>query len=231
MNYIVYLTINKENQKIYVGVHKTNSEKFDGYLGCGVFSTKPSSYMNPKTVFQSAVKKYGPSKFTRITLKSFENEEDAYKLESEIVDNEFLKRPDVYNIMTGGNCGNAKSQMKCIYQYDLYGSFIKSFDTVNDAGREYGSKNGSGICRAIKRDGTWKGFQWSYEKVDNMKVYKKREETYNQLHVCQYDLEGNFIKEWKSVSECLTEFKNVKKVLNGTRVQTKGFIFKYKNNN
>ncbi len=36
MNYIVYKTTNKINGKIYVGVHRTNPDIFDGYIGCGV---------------------------------------------------------------------------------------------------------------------------------------------------------------------------------------------------
>ena len=35
MKYIVYQTINKINNKIYIEVHKTeNPEVFDGYLEC-----------------------------------------------------------------------------------------------------------------------------------------------------------------------------------------------------
>ena len=36
MNYIVYKTTNLINGKIYVGVHRTNPDIFDGYIGCGV---------------------------------------------------------------------------------------------------------------------------------------------------------------------------------------------------
>ena len=45
MKYIVYITTNLVNKKIYIGVHKTeNPEIFDGYLGDGVLVNKPSSY-------------------------------------------------------------------------------------------------------------------------------------------------------------------------------------------
>jgi hypothetical protein len=37
MKYIVYLTTNLVNKKIYVGVHETETPyEFDGYLGDGV---------------------------------------------------------------------------------------------------------------------------------------------------------------------------------------------------
>ena len=36
MEYIVYLTINTKNKKIYVGVHGISSNIFDGYIGNGI---------------------------------------------------------------------------------------------------------------------------------------------------------------------------------------------------
>ena len=81
MKYIVYLTVCTENNKIYVGVHKTeNPDIFDGYLGCGVYTSNPTSYKKSKTPFQYAVNKYGVDKFRRITLKIFDTAEDAFAL-------------------------------------------------------------------------------------------------------------------------------------------------------
>lgn len=124
MKYIVYLTINVKNNKIYVGVHKTDNPKvFDNYLGCGILRNSPSSYKNSKTPLQFAVNKYGVDSFKRITIKEFDNEEDAYNLEFQIVNENFIKRKDVYNATVGG--GKPPNQDKIIYQYTLEdGSFI-----------------------------------------------------------------------------------------------------------
>lgn len=81
MIYIVYRTINIINNKIYIGVHKTTSLNFDGYIGCGVYINDSHSYKNPTTNFQYAVKKYGPGAFKRSILKVFDNEIDALDLE------------------------------------------------------------------------------------------------------------------------------------------------------
>ena len=97
MEYIVYETTNLVNNKFYIGVHKTeDSNVFDGYIGCGVYMQHPSSYMNPKTPFQFAVKKYGIKNFKRKILKVFDNVDDALKLEAELVDINFIKRTDTY---------------------------------------------------------------------------------------------------------------------------------------
>ena len=87
MKYIVYQTTNLKNNKIYIGVHKClNPDIFDSYIGCGIKVNNPSSYMNPTTPLQHAVKKYGTSSFRRITLKVFDSLEEAFNLEKELVD-------------------------------------------------------------------------------------------------------------------------------------------------
>lgn len=70
MKYIVYLTTNKINNKIYIGVHETEDpDIFDGYIGCGAYLNKPSSYNKGKTHLHNAILKYGTSAFHRHTLK------------------------------------------------------------------------------------------------------------------------------------------------------------------
>jgi len=51
MKYIVYQTTNLINGKIYIGVHKIKKKEDDGYLGCGVYKTQKSTFMNKKTAF------------------------------------------------------------------------------------------------------------------------------------------------------------------------------------
>lgn len=153
MKYIVYQTVNKVNNKIYIGVHGTCKDDFDGYIGCGVDIFRPATYLNPKTPFQCAVKKYGIKNFIRTTIKEFNNMENAYKLEEELVNENFLKREDVYNLAKGGqfHVENANPK-KEVHMYDLDGNYIRSFDSVNEAAMTINpnAKNGSHISRAIK---------------------------------------------------------------------------------
>lgn len=88
MKYIVYLTTNVSNNKIYVGVHKTeNPSIFDGYIGnsINIFESNPE-LNNPKLPFHRAVKKYGYSSFKRETLAIFNTEKEALDMEAIIVD-------------------------------------------------------------------------------------------------------------------------------------------------
>ena len=141
---IVYLTINTKNNKIYIGIHDTlNPLKFCGYLGCGVNRNYPSTIKHPNTPFMHAVKKYGFDSFIRVTLKVFDNREDAKKLESYLVDQYFIDRDDTYNIALGG--GDPPRHDRVIYQYDLQGHFLRCYPNVHLAGVENGGTGGSSI--------------------------------------------------------------------------------------
>ena len=156
IKYIVYLTICKVTKHFYVGVHKTTTNKFDNYLGNGVVTTKPSSYKHSETPFRRAVNKYGPDQFIRITLFEFDNEEDAYKKEEEIVNVEFLKRRDVYNACLGG-CKPPEWSSTPIHKYDLDGNYIESFDKIKLAADSIKVKPCS-IADAAKEHNNCKGF-------------------------------------------------------------------------
>lgn len=194
--YIVYCTTNIENKFIYVGVHKCIDEHFDQYLGCGCYANKPSSYNQPKTRFQAAVKKYGPNKFKRITLKEFENEDDAYAFEAEIVNYSFLKRKDVYNQVLGGG-GVCLNAVTC-YQYDLEGKFIQEFNSQQDAAN---SVNRCVACikAAIKNKQQSGGYYFSLDKVKvlDIKDYGKT----NKIPVFQYSKDGTYDCCYESIAD------------------------------
>lgn len=235
MKYIVYLTVNTVNNKLYIGVHKTDNEKvFDGYLGNGVYIDSPSSYKYPKTPFQKAVKKYGPKKFIKNTLKVFDTEIDAYNFEAELVNEEFLRRDDVYNIILGGR--NTNHFTKPLYMYALTGEFEKEFSSVREA-IKYLKPNkykGSHITRAIHKRHQFLGHQFAYFKVDNIGAIKplknrsKVAEPYTGKQVAQYDLNGKYITTYKTMTDCVKAgFKNAKLVATGRRKHCKNYVFKY----
>lgn len=78
---------------IYVGVHKTDGEGFDGYFGSNLH-------------LRRAIEKHGSEKFIRETLFDNLDKEQAYDLESTIVDENFISRKDVYNEKCGGFGGS-----------------------------------------------------------------------------------------------------------------------------
>ena len=236
MKYIVYQTVNKVNNKIYIGVHSTvDPNKFDGYIGCGVDIFRPATYQNPKTPFQFAVRKYGVKNFVRSIISTFDNEEDAYNLEALLVNEDFVRRDDVYNLALGGKfheqCANPKKE---IHMYDLDGNYIRSFDSINEAALTINpnAKNGSHISRAIKCGYVYQEHQWSYEKVPYMKKVKARKpksfNTINSPKVGRYDTKGNLLETFENLTACRKAgYTNANKVLEGLRDHCKGYVFKY----
>lgn len=97
MKHIVYLTTNLVNSKKYIGVHQTDDpETFDG---CGIYAAH--RIKNPDTPFQKAVLKYGAESFRRETLFIFEDRDEAYEKEHELVNIEWISRDDTYNVAIG----------------------------------------------------------------------------------------------------------------------------------
>ncbi len=141
-------------------------------IGCGVDIYRPSTYINPKTPFQCAVKKYGIENFKRTTIKEFSIMEEAYTLEAELVNENFIKRKDVYNLSLGGRFHSENTNPKRrVHMYNLDGDYIKSFNSVTEAALSVNpnAANGSHISRAIREGYTYAQYQWSYDKLPCMK--------------------------------------------------------------
>ena len=77
MKYIVYITINLCNGKFYIGVHRTNPNTFDGYIGCGIYR---ASQATKDYTLHKAVRKYGYENFKRTIMKKVENRHLNLKL-------------------------------------------------------------------------------------------------------------------------------------------------------
>lgn len=198
LKYIVYITINMINGKMYVGVHKTNPEVFDGYIGCGIYKQNDAT---KNRAFHKAVKKYGYNNFKRTTIQIFPNTEEgelqAYKLEEEIVTPTFLKSKSVYNECTGGKGDAVESQKKRVYMYSLDGNFLRSFKCSRDAAHFISPENEDNVRQAIKnnvagRVSSAHGYYFSY----------KKEFGYTNAvlsPVAQYTLQGKFIRSFTSL--------------------------------
>lgn len=176
MKYIVYQTINLKNNKIYIGQHATTDPyKFDGYLGCGIMVNTPSSYMRARSPLQLAVKKYGVKNFRRTTIKICDTREEALSIERSIVDEDFIKRKDTYNIQIGGN--NILRYYP-VHQFDINGTYIKEWINMNEAAVFYGVSH-TAIMNAVKYKGSCAKFYWSKnKKIDVSEFYCKETTCY-----------------------------------------------------
>lgn len=206
MKYIIYITTNQVNGKIYIGLHKTdNPYSFDNYLGCGVFTTSPASYMNGGTLFQFAVKKYGVKQFKRKTLKVFDTLEEAAKYENEIVDEEFIKRQDTYNMVCGGGCPPDLS--KIVYQFDMEGNFIKQWRNQIEVTDHYNCYKDA-IYESIKNKRSFKDCFWSNSQEINIQNYRLN---VTNKFTYQYNKNGVLLNVFESIQECANKLDVDKK--------------------
>lgn len=88
MLYTIYKTTNTSNGKIYIGCHRTENLN-DDYIGSG----KALKY---------AISKYGKNSFVKEIMFVFHTEDEMLQKEREIVNEQFIKRTDVYNLKLGG---------------------------------------------------------------------------------------------------------------------------------
>lgn len=201
LKWIVYCTTCSINKKIYIGVHKTNPDIYDYYLGCGCYANNSATYNRAKTVFQRAVQKYGVKAFIRNTIAIFDNEDDAYALEADIVNEEFLKRQDVYNIALGGKVGGQVILRMPCYLYKANGNFIREFDSYLSASR-YLNRNLRTIQRAIKDKTKCAGYfitNVKYSTLDTSKMHNY--EGNFKIPVFQYDKDGKYECCYESIKD------------------------------
>lgn len=200
LKYILYITINTINGKFYIGVHKTNPEVFDGYIGNGIYRQSKAVKNTP---FHKAVKKYGYNNFKRTIIKIFPfNEQgyiDAYKLESILVNETLLKSKNCYNCSLGGFGSINNDNLKKNYKFDLNGNYLRSFKSVREAALSINPENIYNVIKSIRNNclGISKssfGYYWSYIKQFN---YSNN----NRKKISQYTLSGKFIKNYNSIEE------------------------------
>ena len=103
-HYYVYMIINLQNNKIYVGCHRTDDLN-DGYMGSGRrLWNSIRKYLN-----ESAFNKLS-DKYKKIILHEADNLKDMMDIEAAIVDKDFVLREDTYNMSLGGSGGNCHAQ-------------------------------------------------------------------------------------------------------------------------
>lgn len=196
----LYKITNKKNGKYYIGVHTGDIFK-DDYWGSGV-------------VLKESIQKYGKDVFERVVLVQLNNKKEIYILESQIVNDEFVKNPMTYNIALGGIGGDN-------------GSIVnkKISEKMKGPNHMYYGKKRPNHSNWLKENSPMRGKTHTLETIDKMRV--------NHPHtkqVLQYTKDGEFIKEWDSANRAKTELQidGVHKAAQGYRKTAGGFIWKYK---
>lgn len=191
MKFIVFETINLDNGKIYVGIHRVNDpEVFDGYLGDGVDIHLPESYNKSKTQLQSAVQRHGINAFKRITLKEFNNINDATDFYMLIVNEDFIKRTDNYNsIASPSICRRQR-----VNAFTFSGGHVGKWDSIDEAADDlHVSKEHVIIC--INTRTNCKNVYLSFDESIDVDLYSNMP----RGAIAQYNRDGVLINTYRDI--------------------------------
>jgi hypothetical protein len=166
--YTVYQVKNLVNNKIYIGCHKTE-DPYDDYLGSG-------------KLLNRSIKKYGVRNFKKEVLYIFDNPDEMYQKEKELVDNHFTLREDTYNIKVGGNGGWDHIDNKGLWQDPEYRK--KTIDNMKKSRSksEYIENRSSITKRIFQNPEIRRRHSDSIKKVwDNPEQHKKQSVTMKKV--------------------------------------------------
>lgn len=216
----IYKTTNNINGKIYIGQHITDRLN-DGYKGSGI-------------VIEQVFKKYGKHNFKIDILEFYEGDskEEFNNLERSYIEKFDSINPEVgYNrtLCCGGGFLGEEVYKKRFYRHS------------EEAKRKIGLAHKG---KVISKESIEKMRKTKLGKINNNRKKKTIEERKKRVisrkrerPILQYDLNGNFIREWESVCEAGKFYglcygaSGIRTACNNPNRTCKGFKWKYKETN
>lgn len=246
----IYLITNKINGKKYVGQTRTTIEKrYKEHKR----NSMHSKGKNSKPLYID-IQKYGKENFYIESLCEIESS-DINELVSKLnqKEKEFIAKlntikPNGYNVHRASNNKYVLGHPTNVplYKFDSDGNFIEYFSSMGEAQISLGVTIINKKMREACNSGfLYKGFRWSYNNTYNSDYLKNKIEicqergTSRSKKVFQFDLDGNFIKEWNSIreaaknisnSKCNAKISPISSVCKGKMTQAYGYIWSYNKN-
>ena len=224
---IVIYKITNPLGKIYIGQTKNYTQRLYNY-------SNPNSNQIGRKLYNS-IKKYSWEQHKVEVIQILENSPDVQG----ILDNLEIYYIEIFNsvkkglnLTYGGNGGkpsqetiNKKiaSKTNKILQYDLNNNFIKEWGGLIEIETILGYKRETIRMNINGKTQSTHGYKWFY-KDKSPKVFKSKVRKINQ-----YDLEGNFIKEWDNVKEAKIWLGvgDIYSCLIGKQKTSNNYIWKY----
>lgn len=118
-----------------------------------------------------------------------------------------------------------KKGEKKVLQYDKEGNFIKEWESIKKASIELNIKY-STLQEAVKHNRFCSECFWKYYSNDYPNKIEVNISIFCGRPVYQYDLNGNFIKEWNKISEIVSELGCDKSGINKICREKNGYTYK-----
>lgn len=138
---------------------------------------------------QNAVDIFGIDKFSFIILEECEDNRSTIKF----LENKYIEQCGNYNIN--------KVSGKQVHCYDMNGNYICSYDNLLIAAKSINGyvDNIKGCCEHRKNKKSYKGFQWSYNKTQNIGSWTRKEVYANCKPVSQFTRDDVLVNTYKSI--------------------------------
>lgn len=243
----IYCITNKVNGKQYIGQTRTTIEKRYKEHKKNSFHSKGKDSKPLYIDFQ----KYGKENFYIKSLCKIESsniEDLVSKLnqkEKEFISKLNTIKPNGYNVHKESNnkyvLGHPTNTP--LYKFDSDGNFIEYFSSIGEAQISLGvTIINKKMRKACNKGFLYKGYRWSYDNTYNLNLLD------NKIEICpdrglarskkvyQFDLNGKYINEWRSVNEAANNISPSKhkcsvtaicNVCNGKMTQAYGYIWSY----
>jgi group I intron endonuclease len=209
---IIYKVVNTITDEVYVGTTtKSIEERKADHLQKS--RKKVGSY------FQEAIGTYGPDAFSWQQIDTAASSNELAEKEKQYI-LKYDSKENGYNSDSGGGF------RKIVYQFDLEGNLIASFDGLKEIQLTLGHDKRR-VSNASLTATVWKGSYWSYSLNNTFRPSvdsRKRK-------VCQYSLNDEILGQYNSVAEASLRTGLSKTCISrccrGERKSSSGFLWKY----
>ena len=234
----IYLITNAITKKQYVGqTIRTIEERFVGHK-------TSAKYHTDNTYLHKSMNKYGFENFKIEEIICIEfDERKILEEELNILEKYYIQEfdtlvPHGYNLTKGGTEG-AELYKRKVDEYDLYGNYICTYDSIIDAARKL-NVNSSAIAKcchgkskfAFQRIWRFYGDDlYKYALPSNIQVAERE---YKLTPVDQYTIDGKYIKTFDSMVNACKELKlhqsvsHIAECCMGKLYTAYGFVWRYK---
>lgn len=221
--YYIYKATDKINGKIYIGKTSNFKERKWQHERC---------YEKEDCKFHRALQKHGKENFDWEIIDEALGLENAYELEKKYIKEYNSYGKNGYN-MTKGGAGGSMWNARPVVRLSLSGDFVERYDSAGEA-RKDGFRDSDVLLNCKGKAYTCKGYMFMFEDEyfeHGAREYRKPEPP-GMRKVIQCDMNGNFIREYRSLRDASKETganrTTISGVLAGTYKSANGFIFVYK---
>ena len=208
---IIYKATNVVTGEIYVGATTVSlQERINDH-----YNKATKNYGHK---FQNAIREYGFESFIWEQIDTGINT-DELALKEKYYIQKFDSFHNGYNSDRGGGF------KKTIYQYNLTGELESTFQSLEEASKSSSISEDSISHACVGDRKTSNGFYWTYTSTFDLK------EDYRKKKVIQYDLEGELVKVFDSISDASkasgVNKSSIAKCCRGERKKAGNFIWKF----